>query len=420
MRFIEYLKKSFYLPILALIMIILAFIFNTPKEIFVGYKNILLSSSILTTDYIAIGTLGGALVNAASILILNLVILRLLNLRMSGLSFFGKNILNSLPIYIGIYLYAFLNKIPVKNLVISLLFSSGISPLVSYLIFGFDLAYYISIPLGIGAGIVAGLMVPAISSHTIKFHQGYNLFNVGFSLGIISLAFNGVLRAFNLRASEISILSNDHNLFLHHLLAIGFIFFIIISLFLYLFVAILALVLLIAGIILNPKSFKMIPDLYKRSGRLVSDYIRDYGVSIVMINQASLLTFEILICLIFKIELNGAIFGTILAVSGFAGSGLHLKNTSFVMLGAILMCLVTKTNITSTSIIIGILFSAGVAPIAGRYGIVAGIIAGMLHIAILPLCRSFQGGYDLYNNGFCAGFVACILIAIIEAFKKED
>lgn len=413
MRFIEYLKKSFYLPILALIMIILAFIFNTPKEIFVGYKNILLSSSILTTDYIAIGTLGGALVNAASILILNLVILRLLNLRMSGLiyaalymilgfSFFGKNILNSLPIYIGIYLYAFLNKIPVKNLVISLLFSSGISPLVSYLIFGFDLAYYISIPLGIGAGIVAGLMVPAISSHTIKFHQGYNLFNVGFSLGIISLAFNGVLRAFNLRASEISILSNDYNLFL------------------YLFVAILALVLLIAGIILNPKSFKMIPDLYKRSGRLVSDYIRDYGVSIVMINQASLLTFEILICLIFKIELNGAIFGTILAVSGFAGAGLHLKNTSFVMLGAILMCLITKTNITSTSIIIGILFSAGVAPIAGRYGIVAGIIAGMLHIAILPLCRSFQGGYDLYNNGFCAGFVACILIAIIEAFKKED
>lgn len=413
MRFIEYLKKSFYLPILALIMIILAFIFNTPKEIFVGYKNILLSSSILTTDYIAIGTLGGALVNAASILILNLVILRLLNLRMSGLiyaalymilgfSFFGKNILNSLAIYIGIYLYAFLNKIPVKNLVISLLFSSGISPLVSYLIFGFDLAYYISIPLGIGAGIVAGLMVPAISSHTIKFHQGYNLFNVGFSLGIISLAFNGVLRAFNLRASEISILSNDHNLFL------------------YLFVAILALVLLIAGIILNPKSFKMIPDLYKRSGRLVSDYIRDYGVSIVMINQASLLTFEILICLIFKIELNGAIFGTILAVSGFAGAGLHLKNTSFVMLGAILMCLITKTNITSTSIIIGILFSAGVAPIAGRYGIVAGIIAGMLHIAILPLCRSFQGGYDLYNNGFCAGFVACILIAIIEAFKKED
>lgn len=413
MRFIEYLKKSFYLPILALVMIILAFVFNTPKEIFLGYKNILLSSSILTTDYIAIGTLGGALFNAASILILNLVILRRLNLRMSGLiyaalymilgfSFFGKNILNSLPIYFGIYLYALINKIPVKNLVISLLFSSGISPLVSYLIFGFDLAYYISIPLGIGAGIVAGLMVPAISSHTIKFHQGYNLFNVGFALGIISLAFNGILRAFNLKASEISILSNDH------------------SLFLYLFVAILALILLVAGIILNPKSFKMIPDLYKRSGRLVSDYIRDYGVSIVMINQASLLTLEILICLIFKIELNGAIFGTILAVSGFAGAGLHLKNTSFVMLGAILMCLITRTNITSTSIIIGILFSAGVAPIAGRYGIVAGIIAGMLHIAILPLCRSFQGGYDLYNNGFCAGFVACILIAIIEAFKKED
>ena len=413
MRFIEYLKKSFYLPILAVVMVALAFIFNTPREIFVGYNNILLSSSILTTDYIAIGSLGGALFNAATILILNLFILRLLDLRMSGLiyaalymilgfSFFGKNILNSLPIYLGIYLYALINKIPVKNLVISLLFSSGISPLVSYLIFGFDLAYYISIPLGIAAGLIAGLMVPAISSHTIKFHQGYNLFNVGFALGIISLAFNGVLSIFGLKASEISILSNDH------------------SLFLYLFIAGLALVLLITGIILNPMSFKLIPDLYKRSGRLVSDYIRDYGVSIVMINQATLLALEIVICLIFKIELNGAIFGTILAVSGFAGAGLHLKNTLFVMLGAILMCLITRTSISSTSIIIGILFSAGVAPIAGRYGILAGVIAGMLHIAILPLCRSFQGGYDLYNNGFCAGFVACIMIAVIEAFKKEE
>lgn len=413
MRVIEYLKKSFYLPVLAMVMVVLAFIFNTPKEIFVGYKNILVSSSILTTDYIAVGSLGGALFNAATILILNLIILRLLNLKMSGLiyaslymilgfSFFGKNIFNSLPIYLGIYLYALFNKIPVKNLVISLFFSSGISPLVSYLIFGFDLAYYISIPLGVGAGIIAGLMIPAISSHTIKFHQGYNLFNVGFALGIISLAFNGVLRAFGLNASEISILSNDH------------------SLFLYIFLGGLAVILLIAGIVLNPKSYKMLPDLYKRSGRLVSDYIRDYGVSIVMLNQASLLALEIIICLIFKIELNGAIFGTILAVSGFAGAGLHLKNTSIVMAGAILMCLITRTSINSTSIIIGIFFSAGVAPIAGRYGIIPGLIAGMLHIAILPLCRSFQGGYDLYNNGFCAGFVACIMIAIIEAFKKED
>lgn len=413
MRVIEYLKKSFYLPVLAMVMVVLAFIFNTPKEIFVGYKNILVSSSILTTDYIAVGSLGGALFNAATILILNLIILRLLNLKMSGLiyaslymilgfSFFGKNIFNSLPIYLGIYLYALFNEIPVKNLVISLFFSSGISPLVSYLIFGFDLAYYISIPLGVGAGIIAGLMIPAISSHTIKFHQGYNLFNVGFALGIISLAFNGVLRAFGLNASEISILSNDH------------------SLFLYIFLGGLAVILLIAGIVLNPKSYKMLPDLYKRSGRLVSDYIRDYGVSIVMLNQASLLALEIIICLIFKIELNGAIFGTILAVSGFAGAGLHLKNTSIVMAGAILMCLITRTSINSTSIIIGIFFSAGVAPIAGRYGIIPGLIAGMLHIAILPLCRSFQGGYDLYNNGFCAGFVACIMIAIIEAFKKED
>lgn len=413
MRFIEYLRKSFYLPVLALLMLILAFALNTPKEVFLGYKNILFSSSILTTDYIAVGGLGAALFNASTILAVNLIILRILDLRMSGLiyaalymivgfSFFGKNILNSAPIYLGICLYSFFNKIPVKNLIISLLLSSGISPLVSHVIFGFELHYYVSIPLGIASGLLSGLMVPAISSHTIKFHQGYNLFNVGFALGIISLAFNGIFKIFGLETSNISIVSNDH------------------SLFLYIFLGSLALVLVVISLLLNPKAILMIPALYKRSGRLVSDYIRDYGASLVMINQASLLILQILLSLIFKVELNGAIFGTILAVSGFAGAGLHLRNTFFVMAGSVIMCLITRTNVNTTSVMIGILFSSALAPICGRYGMFAGLLSGMLHIAILPLCRAFQGGFDLYNNGFCAGFVACIIIALIEAFMKED
>lgn len=413
MKVLEYIKKTYYLPILAFILIVSAFFVNTPKEVIIGLKNIILSSSILTTDYIEVGTLGSTLLNAGLVLILNLVIIRLLDLRMSGLiyaavymilgySFFGKNVLNSLPIYFGVFLYSKINKIPTRNLIIPLLFSSGISPLVSYIMFGFDIKLYISIPLGLLSGISAGMIVPAMSSHTIKFHQGYNLFNVGFSLGIIAILFNGILSLFGYETDKITILSDEYSTILYVIL---FSF---------------SLCLIIISILTNPKAIKMMPTLFKRSGRLVSDYIRDYGISLVLLNQAGIIIIQGIICLIFKVNLNGVVFGTIISVCGFAGAGMHIKNTSIIMLGAIIMSLIVGSDISQTSIIIGILFSVALSPVAGRYGIFIGILTGALHMAILPLCLSFQGGYDLYNNGFCAGFVACIVITITEAFKKEE
>lgn len=413
MKIIEYIKKTYYLPILSFILMVSAFFVNTPKEVMIGFKNILLSSSILTTDYISIGNLGSTFLNAGLVLALNLIIIRLLDLRMSGLiyaaiymilgySFFGKNVANSLPIYFGVFLYSKINKIPTRNLIIPLLFSSGISPLVSYVMFGFNIKLYISIPLGILCGIIAGMIVPAMSSHTIKFHQGYNLFNVGFALGIIAILFNSVLSLFGYKTEKISILSEGYSTILYIIL---FSF---------------GTILIIISLLTNPKAIKMILPLFKRSGRLVSDYIRDYGISLVLLNQAGIIIIQGLICLIFKVNLNGVVFGTIISVCGFAGAGMHIKNTSIIMLGAILMSLIVGSDISQTSIIIGILFSVALAPVAGRYGIIIGMLTGALHMAILPLCLSFQGGYDLYNNGFCAGFVACIVITVTEAFKKEE
>lgn len=412
-KVMDYLRKSFYLPILAITLIVIAFIVSSPKEVFIGYKDILISPSGLTTDFIAVGGLGAALFNTAIIIICNLALIRALDLRISGIiyaalymiigfSFYGKNILNTLPIYIGVFIYSRFNKVPLKNLIISLLFSSGIAPIVSYVMFGFGIKLYFSIPLGLGCGILAGMLVPPLSLHTIKFHQGYNLFNVGFALGIIAIAFNGIFRLFGYQFKANSQISAEHNLFL------------------YIFLGVLIIGLSISALALEPKVIFKFPSLFKRSGRLVSDYARDYGKSLVMLNQAMILSLEVVICLIFKVKLNGAIFGTILAVSGFAGGGMHLKNVSIIYIGAIAMALLARQDMTASSTIIAILFSAALAPIAGRYKIIPGIIAGMLHVAIVPLCAVFQGGIDLYNNGFAAGFAACIIIAIIEAFKEEE
>jgi len=36
------------------------------------------------------------------------------------------------------------------------------------------------------------------------------------------------------------------------------------------------------------------------------------------------------------------------------------------------------------------------------------------------IARSFQGGFDLYNNGFAAGFVAGFLVPVFDSFRKSD
>ena len=61
--------KNFYSPYVILLglyscLIIFAFIIDSPKEIFYGLKSIVLSSDILITDYMEVGGIGAALVNA--------------------------------------------------------------------------------------------------------------------------------------------------------------------------------------------------------------------------------------------------------------------------------------------------------------------------------------------------------------------
>ena len=38
---------------------------------------------------------------------------------------------------------------------------------------------------------------------------------------------------------------------------------------------------------------------------------------------------------------------------------------------------------------------------------------------VLPMAMNFQGGFDLYNNGFAAGFVAAVLVPIFEIFQLK-
>ena len=82
--------------------------------------------------------------------------------------------------------------------------------------------------------------------------------------------------------------------------------------------------------------------------------------------------------------------------------------------------LITGNYDLSISTIIAFIFASGLAPVCGKFGIIFGLVAGVLHIIITPIMINMHGGFDLYNNGFSAGFTAMILCVVAEKILKKE
>ena len=119
-------------------------------------------------------------------------------------------------------------------------------------------------------------------------------------------------------------------------------------------------------------------------------------------------------------HLNGPTIAGIFTIVGFGAFGKHIKNITPIIIGAILAALINVNPINSPSLVLSILFSTALAPIAGRYGYKVGILAGFLHVNMVNNIGYLHGGLNLYNNGLAAGFVAMILIPIINVFERES
>jgi len=97
-------------------MLVMAFLVNTPREVFAGEWQILTSPSILITDYIAYANLGAAFFNSGLVTLIGLCLAWLIRARfngyllsaiftLAGFAFFGKNVFNILPIFAGVFLF---------------------------------------------------------------------------------------------------------------------------------------------------------------------------------------------------------------------------------------------------------------------------------------------------------------------------
>ncbi|MBJ2355026.1 DUF1576 domain-containing protein, partial [Sphaerochaeta sp. S2] len=342
------------------------------KSLLTGLVKIAKSPTILVTDFMELGGIGAAFLNAGIIGIINIILIKKFKMRINGLliaafmtmlgfSFFGKNLINILPLYIGGYLYAKNQKIHMRDVIVVIMFSTGLSPIISELMFAEIIASPYNLFVGFGVGVLIGFVIAPLSAHMLKFHDGYNLYNIGFTAGIIGTVFTSIIRTLHADIEPVSILYLEQDHHIKILLSVIFISFIGI------------------GLYINKSSIKSYPKIFKYTGRTVTDftYLMGYGVTFFNIGIMGMASVVLVSAL--GGVLNGPVLAAIFTVAGFSAFGKHPKNTIPVMFGVMLGAVLLGLDLSSTGIIISILFSTTIAPIAGAYGPVIGVLAGLLH-----------------------------------------
>ncbi|MEA3423854.1 MAG: DUF1576 domain-containing protein [Bacillota bacterium] len=380
-------------------------------DIVSGMGNIVFSPTILLTDFIKIGGTGAAFINSAIIGFLNLYLLKKYEMRINGLliaafmtvlgfSFMGKNILNILPIYFGGYLYTRYQKISVRDILLVIMFSTALAPLVSEIMFSGIVSSGFGIVVGLLVGTLIGFIITPLSAHMIRFHDGFNLYNIGFTAGIIGTVFAGVLRAMNMNISPVRIVCEQNDIAMIAMLSFLFLY------------------LMGVGFWVNKNSSTDYRNIVKYNGRTITDFTQLLGYGVTFFNMGLMGMLSLGYVLLVGGIVNGPVLAGIFTIVGFSAFGKHPKNCIPIILGVVAIAAMLGYDLSSTEMIITVLFSTTIAPIAGTYGVGIGVLAGMLHLAVVNNIGVVHGGINLYNNGFSGGIVAGFLVPIIDAFQK--
>jgi len=377
-------------------------------EIGSGLLAIIREPDFLITDYFLIGGIGAAFINAGILCLISIGVVYLLGMEMDGhtitstflmfgFSLFGKNLLNIWLILLGVVLYAWYHKTCVSRYIYIGFYGTSLSPLITQMM-QISMPVMLKILLCIFTGVIIGFMLPPLCTHVHYAHQGYSLYNVGFAGGIIATVIFSMFRSFGLEVESRLIWSTGNNRMFVVLLGILF-----------------------GGMILlgvgmdGRKAFDHYIRIIKSTGIAGTDYLKSEGAAAVLVNMG----INGLIVTGFLVfsggELNGPTIGSIFTVVGFSATGKHVRNILPIMSGVMIASLVMRWNITDPSASLALLLSTTLAPIAGEFGIWAGILAGFLHSSVALNVAVVYGGMNLYNNGFAGGIVAIFLVPVIQS-----
>ena len=382
-------RQFLFLALVPAYFILVGFFLQSPGEILQGIFTIIREPDFLITDYFIIGGVGAAFVNAGILTLVSIGIVYVL-----GMDFDGHTITSACLMF-GFSRY---HRTSVSRYIYIGYYGTSLSPIITQVMQMWELPIPVRMGLCILTGTVIGFVLPPLCTHVHYSHKGYSLYNVGFAGGIIATVIVSMFKSFGITIESRLIWSEGNN---GMFLALLFVLF--------------------GGMILygvlsgKKEAVRGYRNILKCYGLGGTDYYKTEGGSATLINMGVNGLASMIILVALGGELNGPTIGSIFTVVGFSATGKHLRNILPVMAGVCLASVAKNWSITDPSAQLALLLSTTLAPIAGEFGILAGVLAGFLHSSVALNVGIVYGGMNLYNNGFAGGIVAIFLVPVIQS-----
>ena len=383
------------------------------SEMLRGLYSIIIEPDVLITDYVIIGGVGAALVNASLTTIMCIVIIYFLKMNidgntiaalslMFGFSLFGKNIFNIWFIIFGVYVYARYHRTHLSNYIYIGIYGTSLSPIITQTMLLVSLPFPLRFLLSLLVGGIIGFVLPPLCAHLYNTHKGYSLYNAGFAAGIIATIVISLYKSFGITIETRKLWATGYNVLFMEILLSFFVFLIII------------------GVITGQNVFRKYMNILKYPGVGGTDFTFSEGFSPTLVNTGVNGIFSTLFVIVIGAELNGPSIGGIFTIVGFSAAGKNLRNIAPIMIGVALASFCGPWSITDPSAVLALLFSTTLAPIAGQFGVIAGLVAGFIHAAVALNIGIVYSGLNLYNNGFAGGVVAAFIVPIIQSIQNRQ
>ncbi len=400
-------------------LLITALVAGNPAESWRGFLTILQSPSQLTIDYFKIGTVGGTFLNAGLVGLACVLISWLSGGPLNGLtlmayfltvgfSFFGINFVNIWPIFLGTWLMTRVTKQSFGSQVNFAMFATSLAPFVSealcrYPVFdGLPGAVAYRIGLAIVLGVVAGFFLPILCKHGPGLHKGYTLYNAASMAGFIAIFLYALL--FKATGNEAP---TNTDIGESKLLAAN------------LFAIITDLIMIVAGFLMNGKSFKGYKQLITATGHGI-DFTAKANVGLTLVNLGIFGLFTTAYYHVAGANFTGPTMGCMICLLAVAPMGAHVLNMLPIMIGYAIASTFCAFELNTQAIIVGLCFSAAMIPVPGRFGTLSGILAGMIHAILVTSVATFHGGFLLYNGGFTAAITVITFLPVLEYFFEPQ
>ena len=427
--------------------IIIGFVINpTVAGLAEGFKLQQISSGLLDFNtFMAVnGNIGAPFVNSGLTIIFAMVSYLITNTTIAGgpiaaafmvygFSFCGKTVWNVWPLFFGVMLYAKVNKKPINSMTPIGWFSGALSPFVSVATFYIKMGgvnnetigetpvfSVLGLCLAIVIGLILGYMVALFASFLPDKHTGLTLYNAGFAAGMSGFLLFSIMKVIGLGHAS----SGPYHDFpdVANGTLIGSI-------------CVLLVYLLGCGLVIVSKERgnikAMVTTTYGGSA------VEQFGFGASLVNMAAC-GFGCVVYWVITLTAtaHAPLFACLFTVVGFAANGISLRTMAPIMAGVYvssfgftaLKAMMTgapvletaMAHVGSKNMILAAMFGCGLSPTVHKHGALVGFLTGVIHCTLVVNTGGLHGWMNLYNNGFCSGFVATFFVPMLLILLKKN